>query len=39
MAHSSRSLGFRIRQATLDGAEHNRVVGWAARAYLHRKHL
>jgi len=38
MAHSSRSLGFRLRQATLDRAEHNRLVGWAAHKYQRRKY-
>jgi hypothetical protein len=38
LAHSSRSLGFRLRQTTLNRAEHNRLVGWAAHAYQRRKY-
>ena len=38
VAHSSRSLGFRLRQAILDRAEHNRLVGWAAHTYQRRKY-
>ena len=38
VAHSSRSLGFRLRQATIEGAERNRLVGWAANKYQRRKY-
>lgn len=38
LANSSRSLGFRLRQTTLNCAEHNRLVGWAAHAYQRRKY-
>ena len=33
---SARAAGFRARIAALDGADHNRVLAWAAREYLRR---
>jgi hypothetical protein len=33
---SARAAGFRLRESALDRAEHNRVLAWAARAYLRR---
>ena len=36
LSHQRRAAGFRIRLAALERAEHSKVFGWAARAYLRR---